>query len=457
MTQPRLCKSSGMREELRGKINMKNKLAINGGTPIRKKPWPDHKTTAGEEIRVALKVLKSGYLSLYEGNYFADKPFSFEGGPFVRKLEKEWARYYGVKNAIAVNSATSALYAAIGAVGVGPGDEVIVSPYTMSASAACALIYNAIPVFADIEEKTFNLDPESIEKNITKNTRAIVVVHIMGYPADMSSIMRLARRHKLIVIEDCAQAHGAKYKENYVGTLGDIGIFSLNVNKTIQVGEGGVLVTDNDELALRLKLIRNHGEVVADQIAYKNINNIIGYNYRMCETQAAMASEQLKKLKKFNKARIELAGCLTKELSKFKGVILPVAERDCDHVYYIYGMRFISEIVGISRDKFCRALCAEGIPVFQGYTRPLYLQQLYQRKAGYGGKGCPFNCQYYKGNVSYVKGICPVAERMYEEEFFGFEYVKPPNTLKDMHDVAKGFEKVFNHIDELKEEKKGML
>lgn len=432
-------------------MNLKNaNLAINGGKPIRKKPWPVHETIGKEEIAAAVKVLEGGRLSLFEGNYFAEEPFSFYGGPFVQKLEKKWAQYYGVKHAISVNSATSALYAATGALGIGPGDEVIVSPFTMSASAICVLIYNAIPIFADIEEDTFNLDPKSIEKRITERTKAIVIIHIMGHPADMDSIMSLAKKYNIAVIEDCAQAHGAIYKNKDVGTIGDIGVFSLNVNKTIQVGEGGVLTTNNDELALRLQLIRNHGEVVADQMNYENINNIIGYNYRMCEVEAAMAIEQLKKLKHYNEVRVELAGYLTEKLSQFDGIVTPFVSKGCTHVHYVYGMKFDSKKTGVSRDMFCQALCAEGIPVFQGYSKPLYLQQLYQKRVGYGGRGCPFNCQHYKKEISYKKGLCPTAERIYDEEFFGFEYIKAPNTLEDMQDVARGFNKIFSHIEELR-------
>ena len=219
---------------------MKKFLASNGGTPVRSKSWPVHTTIGVEEKQAACEVIEGRNLSLYEGNYFAEEPFSFMGGPYVNTLEKEWAAFYGIKHAVAVNSATSALYAAVGACGLGPGDEVIVSPFTMSASAAAPLIYNAIPVFADIDSRTFNLDPKSIEECITKRTKAIIVIHIMGHPADMDPIMELAKKYHLKVIEDCAQAHGALYKDRFVGTIGDIGLFSLNVNKTIEVGEGGV-------------------------------------------------------------------------------------------------------------------------------------------------------------------------------------------------------------------------
>ncbi|MBU4334466.1 MAG: DegT/DnrJ/EryC1/StrS family aminotransferase, partial [Candidatus Omnitrophica bacterium] len=416
-------------------------LAINGGKPVREKPWPLHTTIGKEELDAVTRVIEGKNLSLYEGNYFADEPFSFLGGPYVNALEKKWADYYGIKHAVAVNSATSGLYAAIGALGIGPGDEVIVSPYTMSASATCALVYNAIPVFADIEPDMFNLDPKSIEERISERTKAIVVIHIMGHPADMDSIMEIAKKHDIAVVEDCAQAHDAVYKGRKVGTIGDIGVFSLNVNKTIEVGEGGVLTTNDDDLALRLQLIRNHGEVVVDQMEYQDLNNMIGYNYRMCEVEASMAIEQLKKLKDFNSVRRELADYLNKELSRFDGITVPKEKEECTHVYYVYGMKFDEEKVGVSRDVFCKALCAEGIPVFQGYMKPLYLQELYQKRIGYGGKGCPFQCHHYDGEVSYEKGICPVAEKMYEKQYFGFEYLKAPNTLEDMKDVVMAFKK----------------
>ncbi|MBT6230762.1 MAG: DegT/DnrJ/EryC1/StrS family aminotransferase, partial [Candidatus Scalindua sp.] len=237
-------------------------LAINGGKPVRVKPWLDNFTTSEEEKQAVLRVMDSGYLSLFEGSHTPDAPFSFKGGPEVQALENEWSDYYDVKHSVSVNSATSGLYAAIGALEIGYGDEVIVSPYTMSACAIAPLIYGAIPVFADVELESGSLDPKSISERVTPRTKAILVVHQFGIPADMDAIMAIAKEHGLKVIEDCAQAHGAKYKDRYVGTIGDIGVFSLNVNKTIQTGEGGVCITNDDDLAYRLQLIRNHGEAV---------------------------------------------------------------------------------------------------------------------------------------------------------------------------------------------------
>ena len=202
-----------------------NKLALNEGAPIRdsSKVWKDNYTTSDEEKIALSRVIDSGYLSLFEGSHTPDEPFSFKGGPEVQALEHEWSEYYDINHSISVNSATSGLYAAVGALGIGYGDEVIVSPYTMSACALAPMIYGAIPVFADVELNTGSLDPASIRNIITPNTKAIIVVHQFGIPANMREIMAIAKEFNLKVIEDCAQAHGAKIDGKYVGTFGDIG------------------------------------------------------------------------------------------------------------------------------------------------------------------------------------------------------------------------------------------
>ena len=284
----------------------RSELAINGGQQVRTDPWRDNFTIGPEEKRAAIRALDSGYLSLFEGSHHPDPPFSFLGGREVQELEKEWCAFYQVQHSVSMNSATSGLYAAIGALGVGYGDEVIVSPYTMTACAMAPLIYGAIPVFADVEECSGCLSPESIAGLISERTKAILVVHQFGFPADMDSIMALARKHDLRVIEDCAQAHGACYKGRPVGGIGDIGVFSLNVNKSIQTGEGGVCTTNDDDLCYRLQLIRNHGEAVVGPAGHENITNIAGFNYRMTEIGAAIAREQLKKLPELNATRLTL-------------------------------------------------------------------------------------------------------------------------------------------------------
>src|SRR5262249_33012271 len=209
------------------------------------------------------------------------------GGLRVQKLEREWEGYFRVAHAVTMNSATSGLYAAVGAAGVGPGDEVIVSPYTMIASATAAIAFGAIPVFADIDPDIFCISAETIRKCLTPQTKAIVVVDIFGHPADMDEIMALAAEHNLIVIEDNAQGPGSTYRGRFAGTLAHMGVFSLNYHKTIHSGEGGVVVTANAELAERLQLIRNHAEAVVAKKGTENIVNMVGQNYRMTEIEAA--------------------------------------------------------------------------------------------------------------------------------------------------------------------------
>lgn len=421
------------------------RLALLGGQPIRTKPVPPHKTTGEEEKQAVLRVLDEGYLSLFEGNAAPDPPFSFRGGPEVQALETEWAQYYGVKHAIAVNSATSGLYAAMGATGVGPGDEVIVSPYTMSASAACALVYNAIPVFVDVRPDIYCLDPDSLKSRITPRTKAIVVVDLFGHPADMDPIMEIARRHNLIVIEDAAQAHGATYKGRLAGTLGHMGVFSLNVNKTIQCGEGGIITTDDDDLALRLQLIRNHAEAVVGQINRANIVNMLGYNYRMTEIEAAIARVQLTRLEGLNKIRVDLANYLTSRLRGIPGFAPPAVLPSCAHTYYLYAFQYDARVVGLSRDVFVSALKAEGVEFGSGYVQPLYLQPVYQQRKLYGEVGCPFSCPFYGGEVDYSRGLCPVAEDLHSSRLLVSEMVRAPLNRADMDDIVNAIEKVMDN------------
>ncbi|MDD4979791.1 MAG: DegT/DnrJ/EryC1/StrS family aminotransferase [Candidatus Omnitrophica bacterium] len=423
------------------------KLAINSGRPVRTKPWLGNITTGKEERRAVLKVLKRGQFSLFEGSYKPDPPFSFWGGPWVRRLEKIWAEYYGIKYAISMNSATSGLYAAIGALELGYGDEVIVSPYTMSACAACALIYGAIPIFADVELDTGCLKPESIEEKITPRTKAILVVHQFGIPADMSGILKIAKKHNLKIIEDCAQAHGAKYREQYVGTFGDIGIFSLNVNKTIQTGEGGVCVTNNRELAYRLALIRNHGEAVVDNAGYKNIVNIVGFNFRLTELQAAIGIEQLKKLNNFNKIRLGLVEYLNCNLNKFDCFITPKERKNCYSTYYVYPLRYLSEKYNVKREKIIDLMNAEGVKFSAGYTKPLYLQPLYRQKKAFKN-GYPWSALENKNiKTNYFKGTCPNAEKLHFEQMMINEYVRMPHRKSDMRDIAIGIEKIITLLE----------
>ena len=263
---------------------MHSELAIHGGLKTIKTTFPRYNPYGEEEVMAAKAIVESGVLSKFLGAWHED----FYGGDKVREFETAWKELFRVNHAVTVNSATSGLIAAVGAIGIEPGDEVIVSPWTMCATATAILFWNAIPVFADIESETFNLDPISILKNITPRTKAIIVSDIFGHAADLEAIMKIARDNNLLVIEDAAQSPSAIYRDKYVGTVADIGVFSLNYHKHIHTGEGGVCVTDNDEFAERMQLIRNHAEAVVGAKGVTDISNMIGMNFRLGEIEAAI-------------------------------------------------------------------------------------------------------------------------------------------------------------------------
>jgi perosamine synthetase len=427
-----------------------SELALFGGNPVRKRLFPAHQTMGKEEQSAVQKVIESGNLSQFLGAWHQD----FFGGPKVREFEAHWAEAFQAKHAISVNSNTSGLIAAMGAIGVGPGDEVIVSPYTMTASAIAPYIYGAVPVFADIDDEFFCITPESIARKITPRTKAILVVHIFGHPARMDEILALAKKHNIRVIEDCAQVPGAMYMGRPVGTLGDLGIFSLNYHKHIHTGEGGVIVTNDADLAERCQLIRNHGENVAEPKGVKDFYNLQGFNFRLPEIEAAIGIEQLKKLPALIHRRIENANRITSWMKQWPGITPPAVREGCTHVYYLHACRWNSQTTGLSRATLLKALLAElpsatlreTTPILGGgYVRPLYMQPVYQKRIG----RCSFNCPRYEGEVDYSRGQCPVAERLHFEELFTHEYMRPSMTDEDLEDVRRGFEKVLNALPQL--------
>ncbi|HOI72915.1 MAG TPA: DegT/DnrJ/EryC1/StrS family aminotransferase [Syntrophales bacterium] len=419
-------------------------LALFGGPKTISHPFSPYRSIGSEEEEAVRSVVESGILSRFLGTWSPD----FYGGERVQALERAWEKHFSVRHAVTVNSATSGLIAAVGAVGVEPGDEVIVSPWTMSASATAILIWNAIPVFADIEEETYNLDPVSIEKNITPRTRAIMVPDIFGHPADLDAIMKIADRHGLKVIEDAAQAPGALYKGRFAGTVAHVGVFSLNYHKHIHTGEGGVCVTDNPVLAERLQLIRNHAEAVAGDKGVEDFSNLIGFNFRMTEIEAAIGIEQLKKLPALSTRRIAVAERFTEGLKDLKGLRTPVVKADCTHVYYVYPLVYRREDTGVCRSRVFEALRAEGVPVGDRYVN-LHLLPLYQKKIAYGTKGFPWTAGFYDGNVSYDKGICPVAEGLQDERHLGIGLCVNEYGNEDVDLIIEAFHKVWHHLDRL--------
>lgn len=426
-------------------------LAINGGDKVRTKLFPAYRVIGKEEETAAVEVIRSGVLSKYLGCWADD----FYGGPQVQQLEKEWAKFYGVKHAISVNSATSALYCAVGAIGTAPGDEIIVSPYTMCASATAPLIYNAVPVFADIEYDYYCLDPDDIERKITDKTKAIIIVDILGQPYDVDRINTIAKKYGLYIIEDNAQGPLASYKEKYAGTLGDIGVFSLNYHKHIHCGEGGILVTDNDELAERLRLIRNHAEAVAEKKGVTNLNNMIGFNLRMTEIEAAITREQLRKVQWLVTERRKNVAYLEEHLKDISFLTMPKIRAGCEHSYYIHALKYNEKATGITRERFVQAVQAElmpielreteGVKINLGYTQPLYYQPMFQSRTAYGSTDYPFS-----HHITYEKGCCPICEQVCSSETIFHELMRPFMTRDDLNDVLDAFHKVAEHLEELR-------
>ncbi len=389
------------------------KLALFGGTAVLEGPLPAYCSVGNEEIEAVADVVRSGCLSSFYGSW-GDK---FFGGPKVKEFEKAWAEKFSVKHVISVNSATSGLIASMGAIGLGPGDEVIVPPFTMSATVVAPLFYSAIPVFADIEPDTFCLDLKSVERALTPRTKAVCAVNLFGHPAHLHELRRMADDRGFTLIEDNAQGPLAMEKEKYAGTIGHVGVFSLNYHKHIHTGEGGMCVTDDDRLAIRLQLIRNHGENVVDSLGIEDITNLIGFNFRMTELSAAIGLSQLGKIDRHVPRREKLAGALSRGISGLPGLTPPLVRESCRHVFYVWAFRFEEQVVGCPRSVFIEALNAEGFPCWGGYLRPLYLLPVFQKQIAIGSKGYPFSL----GSATYEEGLCPVAERLWRKELICYE------------------------------------
>lgn len=429
-----------------------SQLAINGGKPVRTEPFPAYVTVGEAELEATARVINSGVLSRYLGGCHEQ----FMGGDEVRALEREWAAHYGVGHAVAVNSASSGLICALGAAGVGPGDEVIVTPWSMCVSATAPLFYGAIPVFADVEPDCFCLDPADVERKITPRTKAIIVVDLFGQPYDAMRLNALAKKHNLTVIEDAAQAPGASLHGRPAGTLGHMGVFSLNYHKHIQCGEGGVIVTGDAKLAERLQLIRNHAEAVVEGKGVADLSNMLGFNMRMTELDAAVARVQLTKLAGFNEKRLDNVRYLEAGLSEIPALIMPKVRDGAGHVYYVHACRYDENLASLPAGRFAAAVRAE-LPPFRlrekegtschaGYAQPLYLLPLFQKRIAIGGRGWPFTLAPER---VYAPGLCPVSERLHAGGLVFHEFALPCMERKDLDDVLTAFEKVWEHRSEV--------
>jgi len=430
----------------------KNKLAINGGEKIINFNFSNYSTIGNEEQRAVRKVLKNGILSKFLADSEKDyKGNNFSGGKQVLAFEKKIQKLFKVKYAVSVNSWTSGLSCAVGALEVNPGDEIILPTWTMCACASSILQWNCIPVFADIEPETFCIDPKDVEKKITKKTKAIIVVDIFGQSADINSLKKIAKKYRLKLISDSAQAIYSNYYKKKSGTLADIGGFSFNCHKHIQTGEGGVLVTNNKAIYNRLRLLRNHAEGVIGSIKNKKIKksfltNMIGNNFRMGEIEAAIGIEQLKKLKKKIISRNLVAQKINKGLKKLKGINLPIVRKNCTHSYYVYPIVLDLKLLKTNRKKIYKALSGEGLKCLsEGYFN-LHLLPIFQKKIAYGKDGFPWNFANKKSNINYKKGICPVAEKLHDKNFLMLELCMHEFTDREVDLVIKVFKKVWFNL-----------
>jgi dTDP-4-amino-4,6-dideoxygalactose transaminase len=320
--------------------------------------------------------------------------------------------------------------------------------------------FNAVPVFADIDPKSYCISAATIAPKITERTKAIIVVHIFGQAADMDPIMDLAKRHGIKVIEDCAQAPFGTYKGRPVGGLGDIGVFSLNYHKHIHTGEGGMCTTDDDELAERLQLIRNHAEAVVEKKGVKNLVNMIGFNFRLGEIEAAIGRAQLKKGPALIRQRQDNVRHLEAKLAGIDGLSMPKVGPAGDHVYYVHAMSYDAKATGVGRETFVKAIKAElaptalreqeGVLMGMGYVKPIYLAPMYRELAGYGEVACPFLCPHYKGKPDYGPGLCPNAEDAHFNRVVTHELMRPPMTRGDLDDVARAVHKVAENLPALR-------
>ncbi|MEM9381272.1 MAG: DegT/DnrJ/EryC1/StrS family aminotransferase [Planctomycetota bacterium] len=418
-------------------------LALHGRAPVVSRELTPFRAIGEAERLAADRVLRSGRLSSYLG---AAGP-GFMGGEEVRAFESAAAELFGVRHALGVNSWTSGLVACVGAIGLEPGDEIITSPWTMAATATSVLQWAGIPVFADIDPVTYNIDPRSVEERISPRTRAILAVDIFGLSADVEALRAIADRHGLLLIGDTAQAPGARAGDGFAGTRYDIGGFSLNYHKHIHCGEGGIVVTDDDRLAERVALIRNHAEVVTTSEDPAELNGLLGYNFRMGEIEAAIAREQLGRLAERVADRQRVARTLDEGLAGIAGIRTPEIPDGHTHAYYVYGMQLDLDAWGCSRERVLEALRAEGVEgLFAGY-QTLHRLPLFRHRVAYGTGGFPWTAG--DREVPYGDGVCPVAERLHDETFLGFNmcmYALPEDELAQ---VVEAFRVTWDHRDAL--------
>lgn len=406
-------------------------LAINGGNPVLDYPLPSIKDFTGrsigkEELELVKEVIESGNLGYLYGKK-------------IKLFQKEWADKYNVDTAVAVSSGTAALHTAMVFINIGPGDEVLVPAITDMGTVIAVLLQNAAPVFVDVDMRTQCMEPYDIEKKITSRTKAIIPVHLYGFPCHMDEIMRIARKHKLYVVEDCCQAHLTEYKGRLVGTIGDAGCFSFQQSKHMTTGDGGMIIAKKDSICnKKLNLCADKGwprERYRDHL-------FLAPNYHMTELQAAVGIAQLRKLDEFIEKRIKHARFLSSLIRHIDGVYPPLEVDWAKNTYYEYALTFNPDIYTVSNTTLARALTEEGVYTAPGYLpKPIYMYDVVLKGRTYGNTHCPFDCNKFSAEVQYSSNMCPVSVEACKRMLF-----IPWNeklTEKNVEDIAVAIRKVL--------------
>lgn len=428
------------------------KLAVNGASPLCKNKshqWPN---VDGEESSAVARCFERNHFSGFRaGNY--------DGGPEVINFESIVKKSTGSAYAVGFDTWSNGIVGAMMALGLAPGDEVIVTPYTMTSCATSILSCGALPVFADVCEDSGCIDPKDVERKITDRTKAIFVVHLFGIPADMDPIMEIASKHNLFVFEDCAQSPLSKYKGKTTGAIGHVGGFSFTESKHITCGEGGMAITNDVKINNGMRYVRNHGEVCSTAKKASGTNafdycfdvygeaGMIGYNFRLTEMAAAFGASQWEKLSQILEQKKEMARVLIeglKPLAEKTGLFaLMIPGYDHDPSWYNFPLRYTGHHTGVPRERFVNALNAEGANFMCGYVPPLYGQEIYTTNKNWV-------VNHFGSHIDYENPMCPTVERLWSKELFATLDIRCPYTLDDMHNIVKIFEKVCENFEELK-------
>lgn len=401
-------------------------LAMNGGQPVRNNPLPgDDRLMGDEEIEALTQVIRSGQLGRH-------------GGSTVRELESQFAKIYGVEHAIAVSSGSAAVHTAIATINPDPGDEIITTPCSDFGTILGILYQNAIPVFADLDPSTLCLDPNSVESKITDRTRAILVVHLFGGLADLDALQKIAARHNLPLIEDCAQAQLSEYHGRLAGTIGDIGCFSFNNTKHLNCGEGGIVITNNEAFAARARLF---ADKAWPRDGEERFSQFLGQNYRLNELEAAVALVGLNRLEENVTRRRQSADRIYEGIAGTPGIRIPGQHAKSNSSYWILHL-FVDN--HIDANQVARALQAENVNFTSKYVTPLYTWPVLRDRNTFGTSGFPFTSPYTDRPFDYAPGLCPAFEE--SREHLLLISVDEQWTEQDAADVATAIRKVMPHF-----------